>query len=332
MEPSPQSNAPTSLLPATRFIERTRCPACDSSRIETWLRIPYDDTTLSNFLAECYPAATDLRAWLSGATYQIDACKDCQLVYQRHVGSPELLSTLYDRWLNNDYHPADADFQKQIARPAMTRDGHEIFAVAYTLGVSLPELRVLDYGMGWGLWARIAHELGAQSFGYDLSPTRCDDAVRHGIRVVRPPDFAALGVHFVNADQILEHTSWPLTALREMVDALRPGGILKIAVPRAADLHRRLKLLDWRAPKYSRNSLNPIGPLEHVNCFGPTSLAALCARVGLRRVAIPLAAYAAHLKVPGALAFDDPVRLVKGFLRPAYHRFSRDNLYAWFRK
>jgi 2-polyprenyl-3-methyl-5-hydroxy-6-metoxy-1,4-benzoquinol methylase len=296
------------------------------------LNVPYDDRILGDFLAECYPAATDIREWLAGAAYQIDACSNCRLVYQRYVGSDEFLSVLYDHWLNTGHYPDDPAFRRQVERPRPTRDAHELYAAAHSLRLPISGLRTLDYGMGWGLWARIARALGAQSFGYDLSQTRCEDAARHGITIVRPAEFATLGAHFVNADQILEHTARPWLAIQEMASALRPGGILKVAVPQAADLRRRIRVLDWRAPKYSRNSLNPIGPLEHVNCFSPTAIEMLCARAGLRRLRISWGAYAAHLREPGTLDVTDPVRLVKGFLRPAYHRFSRDNLYAWFQK
>jgi SAM-dependent methyltransferase len=319
-------------IPQQRFVERTRCPACDSTRLETLLHCPYVEPRLLGFLQHSYPTASDLVDWLSGADYQLDACVACHLVYQRFVGSDELLSVLYDEWLNEQYQPASANFRSQLARPAQTRDGHELFAVARTLNVPVHRLRVIDYGMGWGLWARIAKQLGADAFGCDLSALRCADARASGIGIVQPAELTGMDADFVNADQILEHVSEPWRAVREMASALRSGGILKIAVPQASDMRRRLAVLDWYAPKYTRDSLNPVHPLEHVNCFDSRALETLGARAGLRRVRISLSAYATFLGVPGALSLADPLRLFKAFARPAYHRWSRDNLYVWFVK
>jgi 2-polyprenyl-3-methyl-5-hydroxy-6-metoxy-1,4-benzoquinol methylase len=319
-------------IPQQRFVERTRCPACDSTRLETLLQCPYVEPRLLGFLQHSYPTATDLVDWLSGADYRLDACVACHLVYQRFVGSDELLSVLYDEWLNEQYQPASATFRSQLARPALTRDGHELFAVARTLHVPVQRLRVLDYGMGWGLWARIAKKLGAETFGCDLSALRCDDARASGIGIIQAAEFAGMNADFVNADQILEHVSDPRRAVRDMASALRRGGILKIAVPQARDIRRRLAVLDWYAPKYTRDSLNPVHPLEHVNCFDTRALETLGARAGLRRVSISWSAYAAFLGVPGAVSLADPLRLAKAFARPAYHHWSRNNLYAWFVK
>lgn len=317
-------------IPPARFVEREACPACGSSHSHTLLIRPYNEGALRLFLTRYYSAAENLDAWLEGGTYQLERCAACQLVFQRFVGSEPLLSALYDRWLNNTYYPGTPAFLAQVGAPSRTRDGHELFAAAHALGRPVPRLRVLDYGMGWGLWAQIAKRLGAQVFGYDLSKRRREHARSKGISVVAPEAFAEVQADFINADQILEHVTEPLAVVSQLASAVRPGGIVKISVPRARDIVRRLEELDWDAPKGSRSSLHVVQPLEHVNCFDSRSLEALCGRVGLRRIAVPWAAYGAFARVPGAIPWADPRRLAKSLLRPAYHKLSSTKLYAWF--
>jgi SAM-dependent methyltransferase len=319
-------------MESTAFVLRDACPACGNTRAETLCNVPYDGGPLLAYLQSYYTKARDVRSALCGGTYVVDRCTDCRLVFQRYVGDAALLSTLYDDWLNSEYDPDhDPTYQSSVAHPESTRDGHELLAAARTLGRPVSALRVLDYGMGWGLWARIAHGLGAHAHGYDLSPTRRTYARAHGVDVVDLDQNADLGVDFINADQVLEHLSSPLETVHVLARALKPGGILKIAVPRADDIERRLRRSDWTAPKFSRISLNAIQPLEHVNCFSNRSLRRLLDRAGLVPRRIPFIAYSAFLLTPGGIP-RRPVALAKAFARPVYNMFSRNNLYAWFQK
>jgi SAM-dependent methyltransferase len=314
------------------FVRRDACPACGGTRAKNLCSVPYDRGALLAYLQSYYEKARDIGTWLNGAMYEVDRCRDCRLVFQRYVGRDALLSALYDEWLNSNYHPdGDASYQASVANPASTRDGHEVLTIARALGKAPSSLRVLDYGMGWGLWARVASGLGAHTFGYDLSPTRRTYASAHGIEIVDADGLSELAVDFVNADQMFEHLSSPFETARLLADALRPGGVLKVSVPRADDIQRRLRVPDWTATKLSRNSLNAIQALEHVNCFSERSLASLLRRVHLIPMRIPLVAYSAFLSTPGGIP-RRPLALAKALARPLYNEFSRSNLYAWFRK
>jgi SAM-dependent methyltransferase len=318
-------------LPAqSRFVERHECPACGALASDTLLSLSYAEPRLAAFMQSYYHRAKDLQAWLEGGVYQLDRCGECRLVRQRFVAGSELSFVLYDEWLNITYQPDTPFYRAQVAAPQVTRDGHELFAAASALGKPLRDLRVFDYGMGWGLWARIAKNLGAQSFGYDLSEARCEHARQNGIQVAAPGELDRVQADFINADQILEHLPAPLEALSDMVRALAPGGIIKLCVPRAPDIERRIRVLDWSAPKGSRNSLQPVQPLGHVNCFDWPALDALAARAGLRRIKVPWSAYGAFLRVPGAVPWKQPKAVAKALVRPVWHQVSRSKLYGWF--
>ena len=65
--------------------------------------------------------------------------------------------------------------------------------------------------------------------------------------------------------------------------------------------------MNWEAPKGSRNSLNPVAPLEHVNCFRATSLTRMASIAGLREIRMPLTlqyGYMARWRRPAGLVRD----------------------------
>src|SRR5690606_18812532 len=131
---------------------------------------------------------------------------------------------------------------------------------------------------------RVARSLGAQAFGYAAPEAARDIARQHGVQIAALPELDQLRADFVSADEVLEGAHDPVEALRDIMRALAPHGILKLGALRAADIERRIRVLDWSAPVGSRDSLRAVYPLEHVNCFDWPALEALAARAGLRRI------------------------------------------------
>jgi 2-polyprenyl-3-methyl-5-hydroxy-6-metoxy-1,4-benzoquinol methylase len=312
------------------FARRAVCPGCGSPDAATLVDLPYREGPVRRFVEGYYARAEGLDRWLSEGRFRVERCTACGLVFQREVPDAALLEALYDRWLSDGGPPEhDPVLAAQLASPAQSRDGHELMAAAAVLGRPLRGLRVLDYGMGWGLWAIVASRLGARAFGYDLAESRRQHAARHGVVPVEFDAIPALGVDFVNAEQVFEHLAEPREVLRSLARALAPGGILKISVPLARGLDARLAGFDWD-PRGS-SAIMPIHPLEHLNAFDAASLSAFAATEGLVPMRIPRRAYLAFLRAPGATP-GRPAAFLKALARPLYHRFSRTNLYVWLRR
>jgi SAM-dependent methyltransferase len=189
----------------------------------------------------------------------------------------------------------------------------------------------LDDGMGFGLWARISRSLGCQSFGFDLSDTRMRAASEAGVKVLREEDFPPETFDFINTEKVFEHVPAPRELAKRLAASLKPGGILKICVPYVEDIERRIELGKWQAERVSRHSLDPVAPLEHINCFKSETLRRLAADLGLgfeRPQVLPQFAYLAHSRT---WSLADPANLLKELSRPLQRRFSRRSTYVWLR-
>lgn len=151
--------------------------------------------------------------------------------------------------------------------------------------------------MAWagGLWARIARQLGCQSYGLDLSPSRMSYAREHGIAIVEDHDIKGRQFHFINTEQVMEHVAHPRDVAERLAGPLAPGGILKVSVP-AAEHAKRLR---QGRLKGTREVLMPVQPLEHVNTFTKGSLEQLALLLGLALVEPKLTQKYAFLKVRG---------------------------------
>jgi SAM-dependent methyltransferase len=311
-----------------RFVERRGCPACRSAAFRRLAAARFDSPQLQQALSR--NAAEALRA--STSSYVLDRCATCDLVYQRFVGDDRLLAELYGVWLSTPWHRelADREASGVFSAPRLSRDAHELMCISSWFDRPPESLRTLDYGMGWGLWARVSRHLGFESYGFDLAEGRMKAAADAGIRVVHEGALEPGFFDFINTDQVFEHVPDPLGLARRLHAALRPGGVLKICVPNGEPVVRRASRAEDSLQEAW--SLNPVAPLEHVNCFTRKSLRLMGEEAGLQMVRPSLRHQFAFLKESRSIDVRRPALAAKSMIRP-WHRYRNPaTLYVWLQK
>lgn len=312
------------------FENRLACPICRSSNLTSLFSAPFAEGAVGRFIARHYKADP---AALSAAPYELVRCKDCSLTYQKWIGDAQLLAELYGKWIADHMPPErDSNYLDLVAHPRQSRDGHEIFVAAQVMGTSPEAMTTLDYGMGWGLWARIAKQLGCHSFGTELAADRVEFARRHGIEVVGDEDLGESKFDFINTEQVFEHLVDPREAAERLSKSLKPGGILKISVPSAANADAIISRLKANRLSGDLEEIMPIQPLEHINSYTPATLHKLADILRLEPARPGLFQQYGFLKWPGAIDTARPRQALKELVRPIYRTIDRSNLYLWLRK
>ncbi len=280
------------------FIRRTSCPACEDTTIREVYRRSYQYPPLIRNLEQAYAAVGKIEyAYLKDAEFALAQCAKCQLVFQIEIPDDFLMTKLYEEWID-----PQITFRQHIEENSAAyynRVGSEVAALISIFHRSPHSLKFLDFGMGWGEWLRLARAFGVQAYGAELSQARIAFAKSQGLPVVTWDEIATQQFDLIYADQVFEHLAHPLITLQYLARALKPGGFLKIGVPDGGDIHRRLRVDDWTAPDGTRDSLNAVFPLEHINCFNRSALLAMGARAGLRPARIPLFLQYSHLILGG---------------------------------
>ena len=233
--------------------EPTSCPACDGSN------------------------ARLIKQWrFSKVGACAAACMDCGLLFVHPQPSQEALNALYtpDSYLEwKASRLADKAWKTATGGSRSTRKRRTpmVFTTLDRfLSVTTPAAgaRVLDFGCGPGTWLDAFQDHGWDTYG--IEP--CTDAafVRHQRLLTAPsePQFDLVFLHHV-----LEHLPRPLDTLREVAQALLPGGYCFVSVPRldTVGVHRQ--------PKYC------LCPPHHIVGFTESCLRGLLARAGLEVVA-----------------------------------------------
>jgi len=193
----------------------------------------------------------------------------------------------------------------------------EILLVLELLQRRPGEITVLDFGMGWGRWPRFAAAFGCRAFGVELGDPQVEFARRQGVEVLALEELPDAMFDFVNCEQVFEHLVEPHITLARLSRSLAGGGWLKINVPSGDRIAGLLRDPDWLAARGSRRSLNPVAPLEHLNCFTRRALDVLGERSGLRRQAP-----GATKQYAATIGLWPPKRLARAIARPPLRRLA----------
>jgi len=268
------------------FIVRERCPGCQSRTSQQLYSASLVCSPISDYLKGFYAhqGGIDLAA-LEGGEYVLMECGACGLVFQRDVLSDRLMCRLYEEWI--DPLGSLALYEAETGVSHVLAQVRQIADFIQFIGQPPAQIKVLDYGMGWGHWCRIAGTFGLDVYGLELSQAKVVQAQNTGVNSISADDLHSYSFDFINVEQVLEHLPDPLQTLSNLVRNLRPGGLVRIGVPDGWNIKKRLKAVNWQASKSDRYSLNPIAPLEHVNCFNRSSLISMARRAGLEPISIP---------------------------------------------
>lgn len=307
------------------FERRKECPACTSGGFKTKYQTRYDEPPIKDYLVEFYsPQGAVEFEYLSEATYALCECDVCGLIFQRDIPNEVLMEKLYGHWI--DPQKALIRHQKQDDIGYHSQNAQEIMQIISYFRKAPSSLCFFDFGMGWGEWALMAKAFGCESYGTDLSLDRREHAQSNGIKVIMWDEIPQHRFDFMNTEQVFEHIPDPLRTLLHLKTALKTDGILKISVPAGNDMKRRLRVMDWKAPIRSKNALNSVAPLEHINCFSRTSLLQMASKAQMEEVFMPLMVQYRHVT-----NWSGPKRIAKNILLPIYRNLLKKQNYIFLR-
>jgi 2-polyprenyl-3-methyl-5-hydroxy-6-metoxy-1,4-benzoquinol methylase len=291
------------------FTSRTECPSCTEKNAKEIFSADLLDPKIRVFLDSKIedPAIVEL---FQGTSYTLLQCLNCGLVYQENIFSDQYLSKLYNEWvIHRDETPKAVELFGYYA--------NEFFTISSFFDRPTHEIKVLDYGLGAGKWARVAKALDFDIYGTDLSRDLLDDAKKDGIKTCAIDELGKHKFDFINTEQVFEHLARPRETLLQLIESLAPKGIIKISVPDGANIEKRLPLMDWAAPRHSKRFLMPITPLIHINTFTHEVIHHMGRLLGLSRITPSLSDEYQILDARSAKGF------VKSLLRPIYRRWNR---------
>lgn len=227
------------------------------------------------FLRQYYPKME--ATFLLGETYRLRHCPACGLIYQQGVPDGELARALYEDWIDGEASRTKRRRKEHWTR--YRRLSEELSLARALLGSRVTSPRVLDFGLGWGEWCKMAAAYGCETFGIELAREKVAQAQAAGIKVLAFADLPEAHFDYINLEQVLEHLAEPWETVSRLAVSLRPGGLMQIAVPNGNGMLARVQSLSWTTTDCGATM--PVHALEHLNCFSHAALVKLGERAGL---------------------------------------------------
>ena len=288
------------------FRRRETCPVCTGEDSITIVERPLADELLWNFLDEYYKGRIPKEV-VEGSDYRLVKCNSCKHLYQQDILVDDKLQELYEVWISPD------ESLQKIKNANLARfDLHasQVSNISRIIGKKPGEVRVLEFGMGWGFWLQMAKAYGYQAFGAELSKPRIEFAEGNGLEVIQDLESDRHEpFDYIFSNQVFEHVAEPFECLELLAGKLKPNGYIHIAVPQGTKVRSDLNQDNWKPAK------DAIHPLEHINCFTRKNLETLADRAGFRAQPMPRYSMAHGLK-----------DLARSFALFAYNRMSNTDV------
>jgi 2-polyprenyl-3-methyl-5-hydroxy-6-metoxy-1,4-benzoquinol methylase len=262
-----------------KFYHRSHCPICSSEDKIILLSRDFTHPSIWEFLDNYYHGKIKIDDLL-GVNFEIFECKNCSFIWQANILNDAFMDKLYGEWIDS----RESFLKKKHANKELfIRYANEVKKIVSFFKKKPFEIKVFDFGMGWGYWCQMAKAFGCDVMGLEASQERIDFARKNGIRIISNlEEMPKNTLDFINIEHVFEHITNPLEVLKELQELLNDGGIIKISVPNGWKIKRNIMKDNWHATK------DALHPLEHINCFTNKTLIKLAHAVGLQLMWQPL--------------------------------------------
>ena len=241
------------------IIARNDCFACQSKDIEILKSVPFMSDIVFDFLKLSYGSNVQ-NLNLKDKNIAYSYCRNCSMVWQKYILNDEGLEYLYEKLVSAK---SSLDKRENGSYTQFESYLEDVKRIKFFYPNNKPrEIKVLDFGMGWGHYCIAANAVGFNTYGCELSEERIKYAKTKGVNIIKnTKEINDNFYDFINVEQVFEHLSNPVEILQELSRILKLGGILKISVPNSMHSIKNLRSGSWKPIKDS------LEPLQHINSF-----------------------------------------------------------------
>lgn len=252
------------------------CPACDAQAKKVVAEL--GDESRERFLKYSNLKYDGLlTGWLSELEPVVMRCERCGHCWYQDQPSDHQLYLMYSS--GNRVHP----------EIKMTRDPSDRMLREMKKLKSLviqPEPSFLDYGSGFGRWARAAVQVGFEVHAFEPSQVRGAEeeapfSLVHDIDALCGKTFDV-----INLEQVLEHVSDPFEVLNGIHAFCHAKTLIRVTVPNILRCEEGRNI--WREWPFNGRRVHIMAPFEHLHGFTPLSLNTLIKRADYKTLPLQM--------------------------------------------
>ena len=252
------------------LIERNSCPLCGNQKFNYLYKISYNETDIKNFLLNYYNNKLNLNLILN-SDYELLECNKCSFIFQKNIPNDRFSQHLYENIIS-----ANESFEK--------KNNLDKYKKKYEFEISLinsifkkKNINVLEFGAGWGFWAKNAKANGINVDVFEVSRERIKFMEENHLNVVHDLTNINKTYDLIYSDQTIEHLNNPYDLFNSTLPILSQNGYLLINYPSTFMFKRKLK-------KNYIPKKDAAHPLEHLNLFNRSSFEFIAKKYNLELI------------------------------------------------
>lgn len=250
------------------------CLACGSNKLS-------EVVVLDNSKKDCYLQFSKIKYnhylddWPNIINVCVIKCNKCGHHMYKEQPSPDMLSGMYENGLALVSDTSSAKKRNNL------KSLKEMKKLKKLIKSSSPKL--LDYGSGFGVWAKSASSIGFIVTAYEPSMERSsnDDSSQYDL-VNSTSELEGRVFDVINLEQVLEHVPDPYELLLGLKKYCNKNTILRISVPNILRCPEGNNI--WNDWPYDGRRVHTMAPFEHLHGFTPHSLKRVTALAGFAPV------------------------------------------------
>lgn len=253
------------------FIKRIVCPICLSKKTKQIFNKPFLGKEILNFIDDYYQNQIPHYV-LEDTDYSIQKCLSCTGLFQEYIFNDDFMGELYENWISKE-----ESIKKKIDFSTYNFSLYtsDLNKINLYMNKKPKDTTILEYGMGWGFWSRIAQSMNFDVSGFEVSKSRIDFAKKNNIKILSDiNELKKKSFDFIYSFAVFEHISNPYETLKLLKNLLNKNGLIYIYVPNGIFMQNKFNK-SWKASK------DALHPLEHINCFNRKSLKVVANKLDL---------------------------------------------------
>lgn len=238
--------------------KRNKCPICYSLNKNRLFNEKLINLNYINF-ANKHLSKTFNKSLLKKQNFTIIECLDCFGFYQERILKNKFNRIYYDKLIDQNH---SLQKKKNYIKLNLKKIIYEINNVKNFLKTDKKDLKILEFGAGWGHWSLALKMNNFNVEAIENSNIRFDYIKKNKINAYKEIKNLKKKYHLIYSDQTFEHLNDPNKILKLMRKILVKNGIIILKVPSAIFLKKKLTR-DYKIIK------DEMIPFEHINAFIP---------------------------------------------------------------
>jgi len=243
------------------LIKRKNCCFCSSLSLIKIYSLNYKNNKLSNFINTYYKKRLPIKK-INSFKYNLLKCLKCSGIFQENIPNKNFMFDLYEKYIS------DKESLKKKEN-LYTKDFKKYFTEAQLIekifNKKPKDISILEFGAGWGFWARFMKSLNFKIKCFEISKKRITYMKKNKIYIIKNIKKINEKFDFIYSDQTIEHIPNPKEIFKIFSKLLKKTGYILLGFPSSF-------LFEYKLNKNYIPKKDCAHPLEHINLINRKSL------------------------------------------------------------